>query len=446
MHKASELPDVVLIHCHDLGRWLPVYGMPHVPAPNLTAFAKEALVFENAHAAAPLCSPARGALFTGIAPYRNGVQGLVHNAWRYREGVLTAPERIRPLGYHSALIGLQHENVDPTVLGFDECPGLGFLPRTNQVVEAAESWLASLPPRDRRDPLFLTVGTWEVHRPWGSEDYEPADPATVDVPPYLPDNEFTRRDIADFYGSIAQFDAGFGRLLAAVDAALPREHTMVIFTTDHGAPFPRAKSTLYDAGTGVSLIVRPPASWGTASRRVPEVVSHLDLVPTLLDLAGGSTDDWLEGESLLPLLVGEDAERKERILFTSKSYHDGYDPKRAVRSADYVYIRSYEQGPQLQLPGDLERSETRKGMSDEHLAPRAMEELYDRRSDPTELVNVIADPEHRDVVERYAQLLNEWLERCGDPVEHTSIAPAPPRNRHSDDLDPLTAADSSARA
>lgn len=435
--SSSTHPDVILIHCHDLGRWLPAYGMPHVPAPNISEFADESVVFENAHSASPLCSPARAALFSGISPYRNGVQGLVHNAWRYREGVRTAPELLGQLGYRSALIGLQHESVDPTVLGFDECPGLGFLPRTNQVVEATERWLGQLPGRDQRKPLFLTIGTWEVHRPWGREDYEPTDPSEVDVPGFLPDNEHTRRDIADFYGAIAQLDAGFGRLLAAIDASLGRENAMVVFTTDHGAAFPRAKSTLYDSGTGVSFMIRPPGSWGVSPHRVKNLTSHMDLIPTLLELAGGQAEDWLEGESLLPLLKAATGQEDGRVIFTSKSFHDTYDPKRAARSADYVYIRNYEPGPKLQLAIDLETSHTRKGMGDAHLEPREPEELYDRRVDPLETVNVVHEAKYSEVRARYAELLREWLERTGDPIETSPIEPAPPRTRHVDDLPPV---------
>lgn len=435
-------PDVVLIHCHDLGRWLPTYGMPHVPAPNITEFAADSIVFENAHSSSPLCSPARASLFTGLSPYRNGVQGLVHNAWRYREGVLTAPERLRPLGYHSVLIGLQHENVDPTVLGFDECPGLGFLPRTNQVVEATERWLGQLPGRNERKPVFLTVGTWEVHRPWGPEDYDPANPSEVDVPAFLPDNEHTRRDIAAFNGAIAQFDAGFGRLLAAIDSAFDRENTMVVFTTDHGVAFPRAKSTLYDAGTGVSFIVRPPSSWNVAPHRVKELTSHMDLLPTLLELAGAAPDgEELEGESLMPLLTQQPG-KEGRVIFTSKSFHDTYDPKRAARSAEYVYIRNYEPGPKLQLAIDLETSDTRQGMGDAHLEPREPEELYDRRADPSELVNVIRNAEYQHVRSRHSDLLDKWLKKTGDPVAHTPIESAPARNRHVDDLPPASTTES----
>lgn len=436
-HSAATRPDVVLIHCHDLGRWLGTYGMPHVPSPHIDAFASTGVVFDNAHAAAPLCSPARGALFTGMSPYRNGIQGLVHNDWRYREGVRTTPERLRELGYRSTLIGLQHENVDPRVLGFDECAGLGFLPRVNQVVGAAENWLAALPTRPKRQPLFLTVGTWEVHRPWPEEDYVHADPAKVDVPSFLPDNPHTRRDIAAFYGSIAQFDDGIGRMLPAIDAALDPEHTMVILTTDHGAAFPRAKSTLYDAGTGVSLIIRPPASWGVSGRRVTSIASHLDILPTLIELAGGAPDEQLEGRSLLPILRSDSPGDPERIVFTSKSFHDTYDPKRAARSLTYTYVRNYQDGPKLQLPSDLEQSPTRQGMGDAHRQPREPEEFYDRSRDPDELVNLAGRPEYAHIQRYYADQLNHWLNSCHDPIR-TEAPPSPPaRSREIDALPPL---------
>lgn len=430
-------PDIVLIHCHDLGRWLGAYGMASVPSRNIDSFAASAVVFDNAHAAAPLCSPARGALFTGIAPHRNGVQGLVHDSWRYREGVLTAPEHLRRLGYHSVLVGFQHEDVDPTVLGFDECVGLGYLPRVNQVVDSAVGWLSSAQGQSGRSPVFLTIGTWEVHRPWPDEDYTPADPDGVDVPPYLPDNVHTRRDIADFHGSIRQFDEGIGRLIDAIDHYLDPDNTLVILTTDHGAAFPRAKSTLYNAGTGVTLVMRPPARWGISPSRVEGVVSHMDILPTLVAIGGGAVSPELEGRSLLPYLLGDAAENTERVIFTAKSFHDTYDPKRAARSLDFAYIRNYEPGPQLQLASDLEGSHTRAGMGDAHLAARPLEELYDRRSDPEELHNVVGDARYQEVREHYARLLHEYLHATRDPIETTPLAPAPQRNRAAEALSPV---------
>jgi N-sulfoglucosamine sulfohydrolase len=102
------------------------------------------------------------------------------------------------------------------------------------------------------------------------------------VPPYLPDTDEARRELAQLQGTIAAMDEGFGRILAAVDARSDAADTWVVFTTDHGLAMPRAKATMYDAGLGVALIMRWPAGGLAGGRRSRAMVSHVDLVPTLL--------------------------------------------------------------------------------------------------------------------------------------------------------------------
>ena len=415
-------PNIVLIHCHDLGTWLPCYGMPSVPSPHLQHFAEESIVFESAFATAPLCTPARSSLFTGLLPHQNGLMGLTHAGWQYRPGVETLPEMLRTSGYRSALIGLQHEDFDARVLGYDEVHGLGFLPRALEVANRVEWWLEQ--PQDDQ-PFLLTVGMWEVHRPWPTEDYEPADPATVDVPPYLPDNADTRRDISEFHGAIRQMDEAFGRILRSLDDSRFAENTLVIFTTDHGAAFPRAKSTLYDSGVQVAFIVRPPKTWETTAGRRPDMVSHLDIAPSLVEVAGGTPSETLEGRSFIDLLHGDAAGQADRELLLEKTYHDRYDPIRALRTREAKYIRNFAPGPQLPLAIDLEESATRQGMRDDLLPDRPEEELYLLDRDPSELENVAYVPSHENLRRSMAERLDHHLTRTADPVIEGVVA-APP--------------------
>ncbi|MGF3056777.1 sulfatase family protein [Microbacterium sp. YY-01] len=429
-------PNIVLIHVHDLGRWLSCYDKPSVPSPNLQQFADEGIVFEKAFSTAPLCTPARSSLFTGLSPHANGLMGLAHAGWRYRPGVRTLPELVSGAGYDTALIGLQHEDPDPLVLGFDHVGGVGFLPHADAVVDESVQWLA-----DRNDsaPFLLAVGLWEVHRPWASADYPAVDPSTVEVPDYLPDTAESREDIAAMYGSIAFMDHHVGRLLQALAQHPDAENTLVIFTTDHGAAFPGAKGTLYDPGVEVAFIVRPPAPWGASPRRVSAQVSHLDIVPTVLELAGEELPDELEGESLLPHLqpnnVPDAADERvaDRLLFLEKTYHDGYDPIRAVRSARWKYIRNFGEGlPRLKLSLDLEQSMTRRGMGDEHLAARAERELYDLAADPAEKVNVAGESAARLVIDELDAALMQWMRSTDDPLLRGPISPPPRPVRHDD--------------
>ena len=416
-------PNFIVIHGHDIGRWLSCYGLPAIPTPNIERVASDSIVFEQAFAAAPLCTPARGALLTGRTPHANGLIGLAHDSWLYHDDVSTMPDLLGPLGYRTVLVGLQHENPDPLVLGYDEVRGVGFLPRAASVADEACDWLRA---RDDDRPFLLNVGMWEAHRPWPAEDYRPAPPETVHVPPYLPDNDDTRADIAAMYGALAQFDTAVGRVIDELDRTDYAADTYVILTTDHGVPFPRAKSTLYDAGIGVALVVRVPGGEAdTGRRRVEEPVSHLDIVPTLLELAGGTPASELEGRSLAGVLRGDERSGPARPLFSEKNYHDGYDPMRAVRTESHKYIRNYMPGPLLPLAKDLEESRTRRGMGDAHLAPRPAEELYVLASDPDELDNRVDDPEQRPALGALRAELDDWMRRTDDPLLDGPIPPMP---------------------
>lgn len=425
--QAQGQPNIVLIHCHDLGDWLSTYGYRAVPDGHLRAFAEQSLVFDAAFATAPLCTPARSSLFTGQMPHRNGLMGLTHQGWQYAPGVKTLPEMLSPLGYRTTLIGLQHEDFDARVLGFDEVLGLGFIPRAMEIAQLVQRWFAH---NRNSSPYFATIGMWEVHRPWPPEDYVPADPDTVHVPPYLPDNGHTRADIAGFYGAIRQMDEAFGLILAAVDASPDAGNTLVIFTTDHGAAFPRAKSTLYDSGVKVTLFVRPPPQWSVAPTRIKTLASHLDIAPTLVELAGGPTEEEVAGRSLAPLLQGLGPEVNERReLFFEKTYHDRYDPIRAIRTQDAKYIRNFLDGPLLPLPADLENSETRAGMGNAHLGLRPKEELYLLGSDPWELTNVAQSPEHAELKDRLADHLAEFMQESSDPLLEGDVEEPPAPHR-----------------
>ncbi len=373
--------------------------------------------------------------------------GLTHHAWRYRENVTTLPELLATHGYRTALIGLQHENVDPSVLGFDVVGGVGFLPRAWQVAHATEKWLEQNAGDKCAAPVFLTVGIWEVHRPWPSTDYSPSPASEVEVPPYLPDGASTREDIGAFYGSIRQMDEAVGKLLDAVDRHLDPAETLIVFTTDHGAAFPGAKGTLYDTGTGVTLIMRPPTSWGVAPGRHKELVSHLDIVPTFLDIAGADAEAvaGYEGVSLVPLLRHGEAclgnapvlSAGDRLLFSQKNFHDSYDPIRAIRSDRFKYIRNFGEGPRLTLSIDLEDSPARRDFGDQHLQPRAVEELYDLERDPWERENVAADPAYASVRTALSERLLQWMEEMQDPLLKGAISPPPPRSRSVDALPAL---------
>ena len=200
MTEASR-DNVLIVHWHDLGRYLGVYGHPDVSSPHLDQLAADGILFTRAHATAPLCSPSRGSLFTGRYPQSNGLIGLAHHGWEYRAGVRTLPHILSGSGWHTALFGMQHETAYPATLGFHEYDVSNSY--CEYVVEHASRWLRNSP----KAPFLLTAGFFETHRPFPRERYEPSDADTVNVPDYLPDTPEVRDDLAEFYGSIALADA-----------------------------------------------------------------------------------------------------------------------------------------------------------------------------------------------------------------------------------------------
>lgn len=404
--------NVLLVHWHDLGRYLGAYGHADVDSPRLDQLAAEGTLFTSAHATAPLCSPSRGSLFTGRYPQSNGLVGLAHHGWEYRPEVRTLPQLLSEHGWYTALFGMQHETSYPARLGFDEFDVSNSY--CEYVVEQATRWLGDAP----KEPFLLTTGFFETHRPYPHDRYEPAEAEAVTLPDYLPDTADIRQDLADFYGAITVADAAVGQLLDRLEQTGLDRTTWVVFVTDHGPALPRAKSTLYDAGTGIALIVRPPRGGAATPRIYDELFSGVDLVPTLLELLGLDIPPDVEGLSHATQLTGgADPARTE--VYTMKTYHDSFDPIRAIRTKDYSYIENYAVRPLLDLPWDIADSAPGRVVEPLACTPRPERELYDLKADPTETTNLLG-PEATERAEavgtELALLLNEWRQKTRDVI------------------------------
>ena len=414
--------NVLIVHWHDLGRYLGVYGHPDVSSPRLDQLAAEGILFTRAHATAPLCSPSRGSLFTGRYPQSNGLVGLAHHGWEYRADVRTLPQILAEAGWYTALFGMQHETSYPARLGFEEFDVSNSY--CEYVVDRATEWLSDAPrllADTPRQPFLLTAGFFETHRPFPPERYEPADPTAVTVPDYLPDTDEVRQDLADFYGAIALADAAVGRLVDALSASGLDRNTWVVFMTDHGPALPRAKSTLYDAGTGIALIVRPPSGFEYDPKAYDELFSGVDLLPTLLELLGVDIPRDVEGVSHAAALVttSQIDTPVRTAVYATKTYHDSFDPIRAIRTKDYSYIENYASRPLLDLPLDIADSAPGRAVAPLIGELRPERELYDLTDDPTESHNLLgpgATDKSEAIADNLALQLHDWRLKTKDVI------------------------------
>ena len=416
-------PNVLFVILHDLGTQLGSYGDPSLRTTNLDALADSAVRFENYFCTTPLCSPSRGSIMTGRHPHVNGLNGLTHRGFSLNPAERCLPQILSQAGYQTLLFGFQHEASEPARLGYQWVSDRKRPHRCRLVTPLAVEFLRERASSAPEKPFFAMVGYSEVHRPFASEHYTPAEPAQVHVPPYMPDTPEVRQDLAEFHGIIHAADACVGELLGTLERTGLAENTLLIFTTDHGIAFPRAKSTLYDPGIRTACIMRWPA--GFAGGRAPgELLSNVDLLPTILEAAGVEVPDQVEGRSFLPLLRGENYQPREHI-FAEKTHHDIYDPMRAIRTRRYKYIRSYERRPWLPLPSDIARSLSARSLPQKYRQPRDPEELYDLQEDPLEMNNLIGDPRHGDIHRQLAQELTHWQQETHDPILQGPMEPPP---------------------
>ncbi|HWV86000.1 MAG TPA: sulfatase [Capillimicrobium sp.] len=415
---SGDTPNVLYVHSHDTGRHVQPYGHA-VETPAIQRLADEGVLFRHAFCTVPACSGSRAALLTGRYAHETGMTGLAHRGWALDDYGQHLVHTLRGAGYWTGLVGEQHVSADPGVLGYD---AVSDLPdhHAETVAPAFERLLARR-PADR--PFFASVGFVETHRDF-REPVDERDARCALPPANLPDTPQTRRDVAAFKASARRLDRGIGAVLDALDRHGLAESTLVIFTTDHGVPFPGAKATLRDQGLGVLLILRGPG--GFRGGHVQDaLVTHLDLFPTICDVAGIDPPGWLQGRSLVPLAGGTELELHDAV-FGELTYHVAYEPQRSVRTRRWKYIRRF---------GDRERpvlANVDDGPSKDLLLehgwadrPQPAEQLYDLVFDPLECHDLAGDPGHAPILRELRDRLDRWMQETGDPLLDGDVPPPP---------------------
>ena len=425
-------PNIIYIHSHDSGRFLSPYG--HAAAtPAIHKLASEGILFRHAFSSAPTCSPSRASIATGESAHEAGMFGLVNMGFKMPDYSHHICHTLHAAGYHTVLAGLQHIAPQPAMIGFDQMlPHKGN--RVAEVAPGAAAYLQTNPPQ----PFFMDCGFFETHRAFGPDrkfgypNETPLDnPNFVKVPFVLPDAEDTRKDIAGFNADARVLDSGVATVMDALAKAGLAENTIVISTTDHGIAFPHMKCNLNDNGWGVSLIVRGPAPF-RGGKVCDSLVSQIDIFPTLCDFLGIATPAWCHGNSWMPLLRGEKQEVNEAV-FAEVNYHVAYEPKRAVRTKRYKYIKRYD-GRTTDVLNNCDWGSSKlywlnNGWKNEKL--ESEEELFDLLFDPAEHNNLAKNPAHTAVLNEMRSRLAAWQQSTNDPLLKGPV-PLPAGARASD--------------
>ncbi|MCC5808204.1 MAG: sulfatase [Opitutales bacterium] len=405
-------PHILLINTHDSGRFFGCYGVKTVRTPHIDGIAGEGVLFENMMAASPICSPSRGAMVTGRWPQRNGLLGLTHHGFRLNEGERHMAALFREGGYATALFHFQHVAAKEAWadVGFD-----AFLARSRDdeepvypkmarpAAEVGSAFAAYLETRDAGKPFFAQINFNETHTPFDFGGVEPERVHGVTVPPWVEPDPQAEAHFAHLQGAVQALDKGVGIVLDALRRHGLDENTVVLFATDHGLEGARDKWTCYEPGLGIAALVRWPAGGVAGARRIAAPVSNVDILPTLLDLAGLPQPDNLDGISLAPILRGEAVADPERPVFGI--YHNS--GIRSVRISAWKLIRNFAAEPYAEIPPATLANR-------KPLHPRPPVELYDLAADPHEFKNLAT--EHPEKVRALDRPLAEWMRAVNDPI------------------------------
>ncbi len=425
--RANDPPNIVLFVSDDHAQMdSGIYGNEIIKTPNIDRLAKEGMKFTEAYAITSTCVPSRASLFTGLGPHRHGSH---ENHSRIDEGIKTLPQYLSDLGYRVILAGKTHiKPLDAYPFEYMDTEGdwNSVIVKKGSEVEQFLSGEAS-----SGNPFCLVIATNNPHVPWPRDNEY--DPENIKLPPFLLDTEDTRKAMTNYYSDVTNMDRELGRTLDLLQENNLEKETAVIYTSDHGPQFPHGKWELYDYGIKVPFIVRWPEKTNPGSTNHAKI-SLIDVLPTIVEIAGGSSPQNIDGRSFVDILKGQsDSHRKVIYATHTRDLNMNYFPIRTVRTDRYKYILNLS--PERAFTNHITNSNNFEENGGEQLwnswlklansdpearkyirtyQHRSKEELYDLKADPHELKNLADDPEFEDVKNRLRQKLVEWMDQQGD--------------------------------
>jgi arylsulfatase A-like enzyme len=407
------------------------YSDKVVKTPHFDRIAREGVLFRNAFAAAPSCTPSRASLLTGRAVHQLGEGG---NLWGFLPARFAVyPDLLESAGY---VVGHTRKGWGP---GNFQAGGRTRNPAGPQFATFDEFYKQA--PRDK--PFCFWFGSTDPHRPYekGSGAASGLRPEDVVVPAFLPDTPEVRSDILDYYHEVERLDREAGAILATLEQADQLNNTIIVWTADNGLPFPRAKANLYDGGTHVPLAIRFPGKV-KAGLALDEFLVLTDLAPTLLEAAGVAPPPAMTGRSLMTLLAGAQQGGRDKV-FLERERHanvrrgDLSYPSRAVRTRDFLYIRNLRPArwpagdPEMYFAvgeyGDIDGGPSKalllarpadpaiEKYAALAMAKRPPEELYDLRKDPGQIDNVAMGADYAATKKELRAALDTWMRDTDDP-------------------------------
>lgn len=422
----AEKPNIVFMLADDCSYWdIGAYGSKDAITPNIDQLAKDGMKFKRCYQAAPMCSPTRHNLYTGLYPVKTGAYP---NHTMVKEGTLSVVQYLKPFGYRVALAGKRHIQPE-SIFDFE------YLTKGNEVDSYDKIDAFVKDAKSKEEPFCIFFNSKEPHTPWDKGDASMFPSETISLPPFFVDTKETREEFSKYLAEINYLDWQVGQMLGILENNEIDDNTLVIFASEQGNSFPFAKWTCYDVGVRSAFIARWPGKIEPNS--ISEaLIEYTDVLPTFIDAAGGAQVENLDGQSLLKVMTGQKESHKEYAysLQTTRGINNGSDHYgiRSVVSSQYRYILNIT--PEVPFKNNITEKESwwdewkNEARSDEFAAKmvkkyqyRPKAELYDVVNDPYNLINLAEEEDYRETVELLHEKLLAWMEECGDKGQETEM-------------------------
>ncbi|MFL2870336.1 MAG: sulfatase [Pirellulaceae bacterium] len=417
-------PNIVFIIADDCTYWdMEVYG-GQASTPNLNKLAGQGMQFSRCFQAAPMCSPTRHNIYTGLYPVKSGAYP---NHTYVKEGVRSVAHYLGDAGYRVALSGKRHIN-PPAAFPFEYSAA-----KNNPDLDAINSLMSECKATDT--PFCLFACSNEPHTPWNLGDPSKYDAAKIELPEFYVDTPETRAGFVKYLAEITYFDSQVGEILSLLDKHELADDTLVMVVSEQGNSLPFAKWTCYDAGLQSGMIVRWPGVVESASKS-DAIVEYVDILPTFLDASNVKAPRSLDGSSFLKVLSGKRDSHKDftYALMTTRGIINGSEHYgiRTVRSAEYRYIVNLTADVPFQnvvMKGDIWKSwlavaesgdESAKEITSRYMI-RPVEELYRISDGEYEWNNLADDPQYSDTKAALREKLESWMREQGDLGQETEM-------------------------
>ncbi|MCG8578308.1 MAG: sulfatase, partial [Bacteroidales bacterium] len=442
LNSEAQRPNILIITADDMN-WNTVASFngeqqAQDVTPNIDALALQGVKFTNAHVASTACMPSRNAINTGLLPHRSGGEGF-HDL--RIKNIPTIPRVLDANGYFVGILGkvphsTPYEGITPWHIAEEMNRNTDmFYQRVSTVVDSALNTVGK--------PFYLIVNSHDPHRPYynlnsvgteldnkkshPSKIYYPED---VSLPAWLPEHDDIRKEMAEYLCTCRRMDDVVGKIMLVLEEQSIADNTLVFFLSDHGMAAPSIKSNIYYHSTKTPMIMHWTGNSDLISgSEIKSLVSALDIFPTICEAANIEAPGDLDGQSLFPLIRGEEQNGRDMLFSTyNTTISKNIYAFRKVHSTKYAYIfNPWYDGRTTYNSSSLGASffETMLniGQTDDmwqercdFILTRIPEEFYDVENDPDCLNNLVNEEAYQEEIARYKERLRQEMAASEDPM------------------------------